>query len=348
MKKLLTIIFVLLIQTGLMAQCFTADASIWEDTWASCAQNPNPKAEYGNSHWIMYDLGFARNLSKTWVWNTNDPNELDRGFNQVKIDYSMNGNQWTYWGEMTFPQGTGEAVYGGFSGPDMVGLEAQYVLFTAMSNHGDPVCFGLAEVKFNLLPRRPGVPENGSYEVCEAVSNFEVETIDQTTVLFTWDPFEGESILTLDYRIAGTSDWTTIIIEDEEFLLGELLPFETYEYQFNTLCYAEIQTTSIETFTLDTVSVDPEFMEEHDIHIFPNPTKGSVFIEYYNEEQDRLGYYLMDTLKKLINAGHFNHSGDHSVFQLDISSIPNGVYFLQIVNEDEEVIDIERVVKIAR
>jgi len=149
------ILFIALIfsfSTTLSAQdCFTPDASIWLNTWTSCQKSQNPKDAYGNTHWIQYNFGEIRTLSKSWVWNSNDPEKLDQGFNQVKIDYSTDGESWEYWGEMTFPKAEGEAIYGGFPGPDLVGIEAQFVLITVESTHGAD-CAGIAEIKFNLLP----------------------------------------------------------------------------------------------------------------------------------------------------------------------------------------------------
>ena len=86
-----------------------------------------------------------RNLSKTWVWNTNDPDKVDQGFKTVRIDYSEDGENWTNWGEMTFPKAQGEAVYGGFAGPDLQNVKAQYVLLTAISNYGDATCAGCGQ-----------------------------------------------------------------------------------------------------------------------------------------------------------------------------------------------------------
>ncbi|MEM6768887.1 MAG: discoidin domain-containing protein, partial [Bacteroidota bacterium] len=148
--------FLLLILAGNLAlaqaNCVTPDATIWQDTWASCQATPSPNLANGTSHWIQYDFGVVRRLSKTWIWNANDPAKLSEGFRRVKVDYSVDGRNWTSWGEMEFPQAQGAAIYGGFSGPDLVGIEARYVLFTAVSNYGSSSCYGLAEVKFNLLP----------------------------------------------------------------------------------------------------------------------------------------------------------------------------------------------------
>ncbi|MEL7020843.1 MAG: hypothetical protein AAGK47_04505, partial [Bacteroidota bacterium] len=128
MKNILLIIVCLGTSILLHAQCFTPDASIWQNTWASCSTSPNPVSNYGNTHWIRYDLGVQRQLSKTWVWNTNDPSQLDQGFRQVKIDYSTDGVNWSHWGQMSFPKAGGDAVYGGFAGPDLSNIQARYVL----------------------------------------------------------------------------------------------------------------------------------------------------------------------------------------------------------------------------
>ena len=134
------------------SQNFEPDASIWKDPWISCRKTINPKSEYGVTHWIQYDLGHVRRLSKSWVWNVNDPDKLDQGFREVRIDYSINGYSWEYLGEMAFPKASGEAVYGGFEGPDLLDVEARYVLLTVVNTYGNGDCAGLSEIKFNLRP----------------------------------------------------------------------------------------------------------------------------------------------------------------------------------------------------
>lgn len=255
MKNIFITIGVLIMNVGLMAQCFEADATIWEDTWASCATSPNPKAEYGNTHWIQYDLSSVRKLSKSWIWNTNDPDELDRGFRDVRVDYSNNGEDWTHWGNFTFLQGTGEAIYSGFSGPDLVGVEARYILFTSITNYGDASCFGLAEVKFNLLPDAEGAPENGSYEDCFTVMDADVVQIGEDAVEISWEPLgdeeeESETFFLVEYRLFGSEEWQVVEADYDAAFINNLLPLETYEYQITTLCTSEASESATGTFTL--------------------------------------------------------------------------------------------------
>ena len=69
----------------------------------------------------------------------------------VIIDYSTNGSDWTQLGTYTWPQASGAPFsYYGFQGPDFNTISARYVLITATSNYGDTYSYGLAEVKFNI------------------------------------------------------------------------------------------------------------------------------------------------------------------------------------------------------
>ena len=200
----------------------------------------NPKQDYGSTHWIQYDFGAVRTLSKTWVWNTNDPVKLNQGFNQVKIDYSIDGEEWTHWGEMNFPQAQGEAVYSGFPGPDLMNIQAQYVLLTAMSNHGDPNCYGIAEIKFNLLPEYIiGDPPTTD---CETIEEFFVETsATEAYIFWEFESEEEEVVFFFEYRVVGTDEWIELEIEENEIFLEELEPATNYEFIVGVACGEEAE-----------------------------------------------------------------------------------------------------------
>ena len=131
-------------------QCATINNNLWQNTWQSCETNSNPNTARGNGHWIMYDLGAVYDLSSTWIWNVNDPSELNTGFKDVIVDYSINNSTWTTLGTYTFEKGTGASDYQGFSGPDFAKNKARYVLFSSTENWGDVSCHGITEVRFNL------------------------------------------------------------------------------------------------------------------------------------------------------------------------------------------------------
>jgi hypothetical protein len=97
----------------------------------------------------MYDFGHQYKMGQMHVWNTNDVEYLDWGLRTVVIDYSTDGNSWTELGTFDFEQGSGKNTYEGFEGPDFQGVDAQYVLITAIDNFGGN-CFGLSEIKIRV------------------------------------------------------------------------------------------------------------------------------------------------------------------------------------------------------
>ncbi len=161
----------------------------WYDGWMSCNTATNPNNLRPDSHWIKYDLGSPYFLSTLHYWNNNDPENLDRGLQEVVIDYSMDGFTWTELGAYTFAQGSGRSVYEGEIGPDFGGIEAQYVLITALSNYGAS-CYGLSEIRIDVIE---GPPDPGE---------------DCLTVNITPNPFRSTFEVTIDSDCDGPVYYT--------------------------------------------------------------------------------------------------------------------------------------------
>lgn len=148
-KSILLMVVCCCTQLAGMAQCFPDRHSTnFYDGWISCETGNSPNALRGPGHFIMYDFGKLYALGHMKIWNTNDPSHLDWGMRDVVIDYSRDGETWTEAGKYTFEQGTGSNTYEGFNGPDLGGIEAQYLLITAVNNYGG-TCYGFAELKID-------------------------------------------------------------------------------------------------------------------------------------------------------------------------------------------------------
>lgn len=132
------------------AQCIEPSMGIWQNSWQSCQTAPNPNTDRPSGHWILYDFGKVKPVSKVHVWNINEVGQLNNGFRNVSVDYSVDGKNWTTLGNYEFPQASGEALYGGFEAFDLEGAFVRYVALNAESNWGG-ACYGIAEIKFNLL-----------------------------------------------------------------------------------------------------------------------------------------------------------------------------------------------------
>lgn len=149
----------------LNSQCFKDRHSLSiTDAWISCEISTNPNTLRAPGHWIMYDFSVPYALEETHFWNFNYPSQSSIGLQEIAIDYSMDGENWTEWGSHILEQGDESAFYEGVPGPDLSGVNARFILITGVSNHGG-ACFGLGEVKFNTSGVTSSTEELASLDV---------------------------------------------------------------------------------------------------------------------------------------------------------------------------------------
>ncbi len=150
MKKIALLIITTIIALNINAQCNeNIHSNNVSDNWESCTTKDNPNLERGNGHWIQYDLGYIYPITTSRIWNYNVSGNTDKGFKDVVVDYSIDGETWSQLGFYTFDEASGSNVYTGFEGPNFGDIETRYILITALNNYGNS-CYGLAECKFNI------------------------------------------------------------------------------------------------------------------------------------------------------------------------------------------------------
>jgi Secretion system C-terminal sorting domain len=70
----------------------------------------------------------------------------------------------------------------------------------------------------------------------------------------------------------------------------------------------------------------------HDeIRIFPNPTQGMLEIDFLSKQQGNVTMTLLDESGKMITRKQFVYYGVGSIQKMDLTSYPNGQYFLNIL-----------------
>lgn len=119
------------------------------DSWLSCDLAPNPNPERGNTHWVMYDLGYIYSIGGTKFWNYNVSGETNKGMKNISIDYSQDGISWTEITSFQLAEAPGNSNYEGVIGPDLEGIDARYILVTSVDTWGG-ACAGLSEVRFDI------------------------------------------------------------------------------------------------------------------------------------------------------------------------------------------------------
>jgi len=191
---------------GVIAQCdnATQHSNMWNDAWLSCEMSPNPNTERGIGHWIQYDFGSNYQFNESHFWNSNEAGYTHRGFQEVAIDYSEDGSNWTELGIFEFEEATGTNDYEGFAGPDFGGIQARYILITMRSTFDESDCTGLAEVKFYVN------------EITETTSIETITAEEEQTNRFQIFPNPVENIINLQ----TSHQWVSYKITNE---LGQVV-----------------------------------------------------------------------------------------------------------------------------
>jgi hypothetical protein len=118
------------------------------DMWLSAKGVPFP-------HWIQYEFDKVYKLDEMWVWNSNQTLEsiVGLGAENVAVQYSTNGADWTDLGDFVFAKASGAPSYTANTQIAFGGVPAKYVKLTISSNWGHifPQA-GLSEVRFFYIP----------------------------------------------------------------------------------------------------------------------------------------------------------------------------------------------------
>ena len=218
MKKWIYILIVnIIVINTAFSQCFPdRHNTTWYDGWISCSASQNPNQERGISHWIMYDFGYTYHLGKSHIWNTNAVDYLQDGIQTAVIDVSVDGMNWMEVGEFTFEKAPGITTYEGFEGPDLTGIEAKYMLITAISNFGGQ-CYGFSELKVEVNGIT-NTPVMEAIDDCLGVRVFP-NPVSQISSIDVITPCNNEQV---KFRLLDITGKT--IIEGEFTPLNEISP----------------------------------------------------------------------------------------------------------------------------
>ncbi len=132
------------------------------DMWRTTTGDADP--------WILFAFAEPFELHEMLVWNHNSEVEPDMGIGirEAKVEYSLDGTNWTSLGTMEFAQATAQADYAANTTVAFDGAVAQYVKVTPISNWGGILTqYGLSEVRFLYIPAmaRNAEPADGAVDV---------------------------------------------------------------------------------------------------------------------------------------------------------------------------------------
>lgn len=290
------------------------------DSWVSDSPAANPNSARAVSHWIMYDLGATYQLGQMHLWNINDPDRLTQGLKNYMIDVSLDGQTWTEVGEYELAMAEGLSIYEGIDGPDLGGVKAQYLLVTAVNNHGDPSMYGLGEIRVDLRSEALGI------ELIDFNANCNEESIAE----LNWTAISDDTneFFLLEKSI-GAEQWETVAEVENQTGEGE------QEYEFNSesedreVMYrlsavsttGEVQLLKFATAVCDKVK---------DFEIFPNPFSTNTVVKLNGFANEEISYTLIDMLGKTIRLGEITVFTDGQTFDIEGDDLSAGQYILSI------------------
>lgn len=292
----------------------------YNDAWISCNILNSPNPERGEGHWIMYDLRHSYDLFQFTFWNLNDAARLDDGVQNMIIDVSNNGNEWSEVGTYTIPRSNGSSFYKGVNAIDLNGMTARYVLLTATSNYGGD-CYGLSEVKF------------GVSEAALPVTLIDINSeCTDDGVAIQWkvsSEYNNESY-TCQYSLDGLN-W-----EDIGSIPGENKSEEN-EYRYvhheaplaNTY-YRVIQKDFDGSLTYFPVVKADCFNGLEVFTVFPNPVASTAVIRFSDYNPAQKLFRITDAMGRNIRSGQI--TGPE--VKLELSDLSPGTYFITIGAEN--------------
>jgi len=249
------------------------------------------RSEFGDAQatWIEYQFDRIYKLHQMWVWNYNVEleNIVGFGLNDVMIEYSTDGSNWTQLaGVPQFAGAPGTDGYAHDTTIDFAGVLAKSVKLTANSNHGPFDQYGLSEVRFFYIPgwaREPD-PQNGATDIHP----------DLTVI---WTP--GREAATHDVYLStdeqGVIDGTvaSATVTEASYDAGTLELGETYYWRVDEVSATEPPTIwqgDIWNFTTAESLVVDDFESYNGLDP-SDPASNRVFMMW----KDGLGYGTQDS-----------------------------------------------------
>ncbi len=293
-----------------------------DNAWLSCFTLESPNPDRGVGHWVMYDLKGSFDLHEVHIWNLNDGGDVSQGMQDIVIDVSTDGDNWTEAASITLAPATSSGYFTGVSAADLSGVPGRYVLITGLTNHGGE-CYGLSEVKINL--------QTASLPITLVDFNAECGSAEGEVELSWTTSAEVNNDF---YQVQASTDnetWTDVAEVSGLNLIDE----NNYSYSItgsSTLSYYRlIQVDYDGTETILPVEIADCKTSDDLFVIAPNPVIHTTNISYLPMSGNDIQVSVVNAQGKLVTSRTIsNQNQDRLSFNLDMESWIPGTYMLKI------------------
>lgn len=352
--------------------CNTSDYHVNNelDSWLSCSVEANPNDARPDGHWVLFDLYETHKIHNTHIWNYNVAGQTGKGFKDVLIDYSIDGNNWLELTSDTWAQAPGTTGYTGFVGPEFGGVAARYVLISGTSNWNNDNCSGFSEWKMfvEACPELGTACDDGNpnnfndqyNEVCECMGFDEPLALNLIDFKAAWQNNDALVHWTVQQEAAGTYYEVHRSLDGQQFesialVQGKALSKEKINYQMLDTKGSERSTDLY--YRLKIIEASGEAANSHIVHlsrthtaakmvinsIQPNPFEVNTTIECSLPSEARIQLLVFDTQGRLVRqlanekvaAGTYQTPWDGKNEQGKV--VETGLYYVQLSNGQHRV-----------
>jgi hypothetical protein len=74
------------------------------------------------------------------------------------------------------------------------------------------------------------------------------------------------------------------------------------------------------------------------LELYPNPTSALLNVEWRSEVEEMLSFNVIDRTGRIVRTGRIAQIAGNNLQQIEVYDLPSGVYFLQLVGEQQNVV----------
>ncbi|MFT7451517.1 MAG: serine protease [Patescibacteria group bacterium] len=169
---------------------------------------------------------------------------------------------------------------------------------------------------------------------CNSPVGITATTISDSSVVINWSSVSDAASYQLRYRIP-LEEWIVNTNQNDFSQLNHLEPCFDYEFQVRTICNNGLSSYSdMDYFSTDCLTgLSESERSEFQTAVFPNPFENNLQIRLNRNLDKDLKIRVFDVVGTLVKQFYNKPSPGQEVIQLNLESLANGIYFLELEGE---------------